>query len=75
MATLNLKNLPDEIHRKLKKRAKEEHRSVAGHVRKLIEEDVARAKRYTVDDLKGLGAEIWEDVDIEKYVRKERDSW
>jgi plasmid stability protein len=75
MATLNVKNLPEELHRKLKRRAKEERRSIASHVRWLIEQDSARPKRYTVDDLKGLGAEIWKDVDIEEYIRKERDSW
>jgi len=75
MATLNVKNLPEGLHRKLKRRAKEERRSIAGHVRWLIEQDSARPKRYTVDDLKGLGAEIWKDVDVEEYIRKERDSW
>ncbi len=23
----------------------------------------------------GLGKEIWEDVDVDEYIRKERDSW
>ncbi len=26
-------------------------------------------------DLKGLGKEIWKDVDVEDYVKKERESW
>lgn len=75
MATLNVKNLPEALHRKLKRRAKEEHRSVASHIKRLIEQDAAKPKRYTVDDLKGLGAEIWKDIDIEEYIRRERDSW
>jgi plasmid stability protein len=75
MATLNVKNLPEDLHRRLKKRAKEEHRSVASHVKRLIEQDVAKPKRYTVNDLKGLGKGTWRDVDILKWLDRERDSW
>ena len=75
MATLNVKNLPEQLHRKLKRRAKEEHRSVASHVRRLIEQDAARSKRYTVDDLKGLGKGTWKGIDIQKWLDRERDAW
>lgn len=29
----------------------------------------------SIKDLKGLGKEIWKDLDVEKYVKKERESW
>ncbi len=32
-------------------------------------------KKHKITDLKGLGKEIWEDVDVDQYVAKERDSW
>lgn len=72
MATLNVKNLPEDLHRRLKRRAKQERRSIAGHVKWLIEQDSARPKRYTVDDLKGLGGP-WKGVDIQKWLDRERD--
>lgn len=28
-----------------------------------------------VEELKGLGREIWEDVDIQDYIDQERDAW
>lgn len=31
--------------------------------------------RHNITDLKGLGKEIWEGVDADEYVVKERDSW
>ena len=30
---------------------------------------------HNITDLKGLGKEIWEGVDADEYVAKERDSW
>jgi predicted DNA-binding antitoxin AbrB/MazE fold protein len=31
--------------------------------------------KYSMRDLVGLGKEIWEGVDAQEYVRKERASW
>jgi len=32
-------------------------------------------KSHKITDLKGLGRDIWENVDIEDYIKKERESW
>jgi hypothetical protein len=32
-------------------------------------------KRHTLLELEGLGAEVWSKVNVEDYVRQERDSW
>ena len=32
-------------------------------------------KRHTLLELEGLGAEMWSKVNVEDYVRQERDSW
>ena len=32
-------------------------------------------KPFSLRELRGLGKEIWEDVDVEDYIKKERDSW
>ena len=34
-----------------------------------------QAKRHTLLELEGLGADIWSKVDVEGYIRQERDSW
>jgi len=38
MATLNVKNLPDALYRKLQARAKREHRSVAQEITHILAE-------------------------------------
>jgi AbrB family looped-hinge helix DNA binding protein len=35
---------------------------------------IPQPKRYT-DYLQGLHSEIWQDVDVQKYINRERDSW
>lgn len=34
-----------------------------------------QGKRYSITDLKGLGKDIWKEIDADEYVAKERDSW
>ena len=74
MATLNVKNFPDDLYAKLKKRAKQEGRSVSSQVTQLLARDLNRPRKYTVDDLKGL-AGPWKDVDVEEWIDRERNSW
>lgn len=42
MATLNVKNLPDALYRKLQKRARERRRSIAREVTVILEDAVGR---------------------------------
>ena len=34
-----------------------------------------KAKKHSLLELEGLGAEIWSKVNVEEYVRRERDTW
>jgi len=31
--------------------------------------------RLSLKDLKGLGKEIWKDIEVEDYIKEERESW
>lgn len=74
MATLNIKNFPDALYKKLQARAKKEHRSVAQEITKLLSDAVDPPKR-SILELEGLGKEIWKGIDAAEYVKQERDSW
>jgi hypothetical protein len=41
-------------------------------LKKAIQPEV---KRHTLLELEGLGAEVWSKVNVEDYLRQERDSW
>jgi plasmid stability protein len=75
MATLNIKNLPDKLYKKLQARAKRERRSVAQEVTRLLAEALESPKRHSILDLKGLGKEHWGELDATEHVAKERASW
>lgn len=41
----------------------------------IVMKKVETRSPLSLKDLKGLGKEIWKDVDVEEYIKKERDSW
>lgn len=75
MATLNIKNLPDTLYRKLQARAKREHRSVAQEVTRILEEALNEPEPLSILELQGLGKEVWTGRDAARYVAEERRSW
>ncbi|KYK37838.1 MAG: hypothetical protein HXS46_20640 [Theionarchaea archaeon] len=34
-----------------------------------------KVKKHSIQELKGLGKEIWESIDTQEYVNREGDSW
>lgn len=75
MATLNVKNFPDALYKKLQVQAKRERRSVAQEVTRLLTGALNTPKQLSILDLKGLGKEHWRDVDAAEHIAQERDTW
>jgi plasmid stability protein len=75
MATLNVKNFPDPLYRKLQKRARERRRSVAQEVTRILEEAVDRPEALSIVELRGLGKETWAELDAAAHVDAQRRSW
>ncbi len=78
MATLNIKNFPDRLYRRIKQRAGKNRRSIAQEVVQLLDEAVAAPQR-SILELEGLGKDVWQKVlggkDAADHIREERDSW
>lgn len=79
MATLNIKNFPDRLHRRIKRRAAGNRRSLAQEVVHLLDEATAETPRVSLLDLEGLGKEVWKKEldggDAADFIAKERNSW
>lgn len=75
MATLNIKNVPDPLYRKLQARAKKERRSVAQQVIHLLSQALEEPGTLSILELEGLGKEVWKGIDVSKYIEEERNSW
>jgi plasmid stability protein len=75
MATLNVKNLPDSLYRKLRKRAKRQHRSIAQEVTKILDDALESPDLVSILTLRGLGKEQWSGIEPAAHVDAERKSW
>jgi len=75
VATLNIKNLPDGLYKKLKARAKRQNRSLSQEVTQILSAAVEEPELLDIRGLRGLGKEIWEGIDPAKYIAELRDDW
>ena len=74
MATLNVKNMPDGLYRKLQARARQQRRSVAQEVTQILADALEAPKALSLLGLKGLGKDVWAGTAAE-HVARERDRW
>ncbi len=75
MAVLNVKSIPDKLYRKLQARAKKERRSVSQEVIQILDLALNEKPRLNIMELQGLGKEIWKDINSDRYLETERQSW
>ncbi|MEO8197894.1 MAG: hypothetical protein ABI689_14350 [Thermoanaerobaculia bacterium] len=75
MATLNIKNLPDGLYRRLRRRAKERHRSTAQEVTHILSAALEEPEMHSLLELRGLGRSAWQGTDSAHHVEDERGSW
>jgi plasmid stability protein len=75
MAILNIKNMPDELYNELKERARRERRSITQEAIHLLEQALVPWPKRSIKELRGLGKEVWADITVEDYIRKEREGW
>jgi len=75
MATLNIKNFPEALYRKLKARAKRQRRSIAQEVTQLLVAMLAEPDPVSIQGLRGLGKEHWRGESGPGHVDRERRAW
>ncbi len=75
MATLNIKNLLDELYRRLRKRALAQHRSIAQEVTHVLSDAPEAPAPRSILALRGLGKEHWAGIEATEHVDAERRSW
>ncbi len=75
MATLNIKNLPDRLYRKIQARAAREHRSIAQEVIHILSVATENTTPLSILELQGLGKDVWKKVEGSKHVIRERREW
>ena len=41
----------------------------------LKKEIIKKKVKHSILELEGLGADLWQNIDVKEYLRKERESW
>lgn len=75
MATLNVKNVPDDLYDQVRRRARRERRSLSQEVIVLLGRSLDDAPSRSILDLQGLGRDAWVGASAEQHVKTERDAW
>ena len=75
MATLNIKNVPDRLYRKIQARANKKHRSIAQEVVHILTQVTEESEPLSILDLQGLGKELWHKTSATRHVREEWRQW
>lgn len=75
MATLNIKNLPDDLYQRLKTRAEQQRRSVAQEVTHILDRVLGGTEPLSILDLQGHGKPTWSGVNAAEHVDAERRAW
>ena len=41
----------------------------------IIRRQITARPKHSVTEFRGMGKEVWEGIDVEKYIEEERNSW
>lgn len=67
--------LPKEVSEKLKLKEGMELKVISDEVDGVLILKVVEGKNKDFCGIKGIGKELWKDVDAQEYVTQERDEW
>ena len=69
-------NLYNDVLQRVQRLSPEDQLRLLEHVASLVRSQVTSpSQRRSILELKGLGKEIWQDVDAQDYIDRERASW
>jgi plasmid stability protein len=69
------RSLPDPLYRKLRERARRQHRSISQEVVHLLSQALHAETPLSILELKGLGKARWRGIDPVAHVARERRTW
>ncbi|MBP5972419.1 hypothetical protein HW132_06655 [Brasilonema sp. CT11] len=64
-----------EIRRQVENLTPDEQLCLLEELAALVRRRITPKPKRSIMELEGLGKEIWQDIDAQEYVNRERDSW
>jgi hypothetical protein len=65
----------DEILSRIQLLPPEDQLQLLADLALMLRHQVTAEPQHSIMELKGLGKEVWQDIDVEKYIEEERNSW
>ncbi len=65
----------DEILSRIQLLPPEDQLQLLADLALMLRHQVTAEPLHSIMELKGLGKEVWQDIDVEKYIEEERNSW
>ncbi len=65
----------EEVLNKVRKLSVLDQARLLEEVAKLVRAHIQAWPKHSVQELKGLGKELWRGIDVEKYIEEEHNSW
>lgn len=75
MATLNIKNFPDDLYFLLNQRALLDRRSISQEAIFLLQNAIAENEKPSILELRKAGKKRWKGIKASKHINSERNSW
>ncbi len=75
MPNLVVRGMPEELYETLKEKSQEDNRSLNQEVIWILKTFLKKEKKRSIKELRGLGKDIWKEIDAQEYVNSERESW
>ena len=66
----------DDVLRRIQRLSPDDQLRLLEDVASLVRREVtSQARRRSILELRGLGREIWQEIDAQRYINEERASW
>jgi hypothetical protein len=65
----------NEILNQVERLTPDEQRQLIRDIEAMLHGQLKPKHRHSIMELKGLGKEIWKDIDVAEYIRQEREAW
>lgn len=64
-----------EVKQQILSLTPEEQLKLVSEITSLVSVNMAVKSKHNIMELRGLGKEIWREIDVQEYVNQERESW
>ena len=75
MSTYNYKEVLNDVIDHVERLSPDEQMQLLEDLNTIIRRRIAQQPKHNVIEFRGIAKDFWKDVDVEKFINEERNSW